>query len=310
MLNRLIIIVAFILLASIPILAQLPNPTKFNQTFKHHTATVNDVRLHYVTGGKGEPIVLLHGFGGTWYTWRHTMPALAERYTVIVPDMRGAGDSAKPVSGYDTKTAAEDIYQLVQKLGHKRIYLVGHDIGVMVAYAYAAAHPEDVRRLVLLDSAPPGAGDWENYIRDPNRWHLGFHQVLNLPEALVEGRERIYLNRFWQDLAYDPTAITEADKDEYLRSYAAPGGMRAAFAYYRALPQDVKDNQEYLKRKLQMPVLAIGGAQGSGKSAVDIIKTIGTNVRGEVIENCGHWISEERPEYLNQLLLTFFNAEK
>lgn len=309
MLNQLIILITFVWLAALPVSAQIPNPTKFNQTFTHHTANVNDVRLHYVTGGKGDTIVLLHGFGGTWYTWRHVMPALAERYTVIAPDMRGSGDSAKPFSGYDKKTAAEDIYQLVRKLGHQRIYLVGHDIGVMVAYAYAAAHPGDVKRLVLMDSVPPGAGDWENFTRDPKRWHFGFHQALNLPEALVEGRERIYLNRFWQDLAYNPTAITEADKDEYLRGYAAPGGMRAAFEYYRAMPQDVKDNQEYFKRKLTMPVLAIGGAQGSGKPAVDIIKTLGTNVRGEVVENCGHWVSEERPEYLNQLLLMFLGEK-
>lgn len=155
MLKRLVAVTAFILSTPFSVLAQIPNVAEFNQTFTHHTANVNNVRLHYVMGGKGDAVVLLHGFGGTWYTWRHVMPALAKRYTVIVPDMRGTGDSAKPFSGYDKKTAAQDIYQLVQKLGQKRIYLVGHDIGVMVAYAYAAAHPEDVKRLVLIDSVPP-----------------------------------------------------------------------------------------------------------------------------------------------------------
>lgn len=311
---------AFALLAGLligPGLAELPSNTNTTsnaepfdtetaKTFAHRTANVNNVRLHYVQGGKGDAVVLLHGFGSTWYMWRYVMPALAQRYTVIAPDLRGAGDSSKPTTGYDKRTLAEDIYQLVRERGAKRVYLVGHDIGVMVAYAYAAAHPDEVSKLVILDSVPPGSGDWDNYVREPKRWHFAFHQAPNLPEALVAGRERMYLNRFWQDLAYNPTAITEADKDEYLRGYAAPGGMRAAFEYYRTMPQDVKDNKEYFKRKLAMPILALGGVQGNGKLVLDFMKTVSADVSGGVIEQCGHWIAEERPEYLIQQLLTFF----
>lgn len=238
------------------------------------------------------------------------MPELAKRYTVIVPDLRGAGDSAKPAIGYDKRTMAEDLYQLVRQLGHQRIFLVGHDIGFMVAYSYAAAHPEDVRRVVLLEGLLPGVGDWEESKRSPRFWHFGFHAVPNLPEALVEGRERMYLNQFWEQGAYNPVAITVADKDEYLRGYAAPGGMRAAFEYYRAFPEDERQNQEYARRKLTMPVLALGGVQAIGETVLRTARAAATNVRGGVIERCGHWIPEERPAYLTEQLLTFFGEEK
>lgn len=202
--QRISLVITIVMLTVFPCLAQISNSTEFNRTFTHHTANANGVRLHYVTGGHGEPVILLHGFASTWYMWRHVMPELAKRYTVIAPDLRGVGDSAKPTTGYDKRTMAEDIYQLVRQLGYQRIFLVGHDIGLNVAYSYAAAHPEDVRRLVLLEGLLPGVGDWDEMKRNPIFWHFGFHSVPNLPEALVQGRERIYLNEFWEHGSYNP----------------------------------------------------------------------------------------------------------
>ena len=167
--------------------------------FTHHTIALDDVRLHYVTAGKGDPVVLLHGWPQTWYEWRRIIPALAERYTVIAPDMRGLGDSSKPATGYDKRTVAADIYQLVRKLGFEKIFLVGHDWGGPVAYAYACAHPGDVRKLVILDVAIPGAGleKIPQATRRGGIWHIAFHNVRDLPEALIAGRERTYLSWFY-----------------------------------------------------------------------------------------------------------------
>lgn len=311
MLKHLTLVGAFVLLTALPSLAQIQNPAQFNRTFTHHTANVNNVRLHYVTGGRGEPVVLLHGFGSTWYMWRNVMPELAKRYTVIVPDLRGAGDSDKPATGYDKRTLAEDIYQLVRQLGHQRIFLVGHDIGLMVSYAYASAHPADVRRLVLLDAPIPGTKVFEEIERSPMVWHFAFHNVRDLPEALVAGRERTYLTEgFYRALSYNPAAFTDADVDEYVRCYSAPGGMRAGFEYFRAFAEDARQNKGYFKNKLPMPVLALGGAQSLGPTMVNMAKEVATNVRGGVIERCGHWIGDERPEYLTEQLLAFFGDEK
>ncbi len=279
--------------------------------FVHSTILLDQVRLHYVTCGKGDPVVLLHGWPQTWYEWRRIMPALAERYTVIAPDMRGLGDSSKPTAGYDKRTVAADIYQLVRKLGFEKIFLVGHDWGGPVAYAYACAHPQDVRKLVILDVTIPGEG-WEKIPQVTRRggiWHLAFHSVRDLPEALVNGRERTYLSWFYRVAAYNPTAITEAEIDEYTRCYSAPGGMRAGFEYYRAIFDDIEHNKENAKTKLKMPVLALGGERGFGQAPLRAMRELAENVRGGVVERAGHWIVEERADYLLEQLLTFF-AEK
>ncbi len=276
----------------------------------HHTTFVNDVRLHYVTAGQGDPVVLLHGWPETWYQWRKIIPALAERYTVIAPDLRGLGDSSKPKTGYDKRTLADDVYKLVSKLGHERIFLVGHDWGGPTAYAYACAHPDDVRRLVILDVPIPGAGLEKIPQMSPKGglWHISFHSVPDLPEVLVAGREREYLSWFYRT-AYNPTAITEEDIDEYVRCYAAPGGMRAGFEYYRAFWDDVAHNTENAKTKLTMPVLALGGKYSFGKQTLRSLQTLAENVRGGEIDQCGHWVAEEQPEYLTKQLLTFFGEE-
>ncbi|HJU27920.1 MAG TPA: alpha/beta hydrolase [Candidatus Binataceae bacterium] len=277
----------------------------------HHTAALDGVTLHYVIAGRGDPVVLLHGWPQTWYEWRYIIPALADRYTVIAPDMRGIGDSSRPVTGYDKRTIADDIYQLVRKLGFEKIFLVGHDWGGPVAYAYACAHPDDVRKLVILDVTIPGEA-WEN-IRQVNRrggiWHLAFHNVRDLPEALVAGRERVYLSWFYRSAAYNPTAISEADIDEYARCYSAPGAMRAGFEYYRAIFTDIDHNKENARTKLKMPVLALGGERGFHNLPLRSMKDLAENIRGGVVERSGHWIPEERPDYLIDQLTGFF-AEK
>src|SRR6188472_2652015 len=275
-----------------------------NVTFSHHMASVNGgVQIHYVIGGHGgDPIVLLHGWPQTWYEWRHVMPALAKNHTVIVPDLRGLGDSSKPVTGYDGKTVAEDMHQLVSQLGFKQIFLVGHDFGVQVAYSYAAAHPNDVRRLVILDVPIPGIGSGENIT---GLWWVQFHMVRDISEMLADKHEREYLTWFYRHTC-NPTAITKEDIDEYVNHYSAPGGMRAGFEYYRALSEDIKQNKEYSRVKLPMPVLALGGECSFGTAALDSMRLLATDVRGGIVPLSGHWIPEERPDFLADQLLKFF----
>ncbi len=284
-----------------------------NVTFSHHTATVNGIQLHYVMGGKGDPVVLLHGWPETWYSWHRVMPDLAKNYTVIVPDLRGLGDSSKPPTGYDGKTVAEDIHQLVGKLGFKTIFLVGHDIGTQVAYSYAAAHPTEVKKLAVMELTIPGfvpAG------RMP-LWWVVFHQTPDVPEALVQGKEMLYLSWFYHNLANNPAAITQEDINEYVSHYSAPGGMHAGFEHYRAFPQDAIQNQNYSKTKLTMPVLALGGEYIptlGGKIAMPTViygmKILAQNVTGIIVPNSGHFIPEEQPQFLADQLLKFFGNAK
>ena len=283
---------------------QEPNGTSFqmgNMTFSHRTASVNGIQLHYVIGGHGDPIVLLHGWPETWYEWHLVMPALAKNHTVIAPDLRGLGESSKPLTGYDGKTVAQDIHQLVTQLGFKTIFLVGHDIGTQVAYSYAAAHPTEVKKLVVMEFTIPGfapAG------RMPI-WWATFHQTPDVPEALVQGKEMMYLSWFFHNLAYNPAAITQTDINEYVTHYSAPGGMRAGFEYYRAFPQDAIQNMNYSKTKLTMPVLALGGGYiptfGGNITMPTVIygmKILAQNVQGITVPNSGHYIPEEQPDFV------------
>src|SRR5215217_76417 len=281
-------------------------------TFSHYMASVNGIQIHYVIGGHGDPVVLLHGWPETWYAWHKVMPALAKNYTVIAPDLRGLGDSSKPLTGYDGKTLAEDIHQLVSKLGFKTIFLVGHDIGTQVAYSYAAAHPTEVKKLAVMELTIPGfvpAG------RIPLWWGI-FHQTPDVPEALVQGNEMTYISWFLHNLAYNPAAITQADIDEYVSHYSAPGGMRAGFEYYRAFPQDAIQNMNYSKTKLTMPVLALGGGYiptfGGNITMPTIIygmKILAQNFQGIVVLNSGHFIPEEQPVFVVNSLNNFLSGE-
>ena len=274
----------------------------------HHFANLGDVNLHYVTAGSGFPLVLLHGWPQSWYVWRHVLPALAARYQVIMPDLRGLGDSSRPLEGYDKKTIGNDIWRLLHEhLGLDAFHLVGHDWGGPTAYAMAAAHPAAVRKLAVLDVTIPGDGS-TNFSQGGRRWHHAFHQTADLPEALIAGREDIYFTWFYRNWGHHPNVLSAADIAEYLRVYSQPGALRAGFSYYRNLARDMADNEAIAKTfKLPMPVLALGGNKGWGRGleVLESLQRLGNNVRGGVIDNCGHWMAEEQPEALLGHLLPF-----
>jgi pimeloyl-ACP methyl ester carboxylesterase len=276
---------------------------------EHAYADLGDVRLHYVTAGQGFPVVLLHGWPQSWYEWRHIIPGLTERYRVIAPDLRGLGDSSRPSDGYDKKTVGGDIWRLVHDvLGVSSFYLVGHDWGGPTAYAVASAHPDAVKKLAILDVTIPGDGS-PNISQGGRRWHHAFHQTLDLPEALVTGREDIYFGWFYRNYGASPNAIPDADIAEYLRVYRQPGALRAGFSYYRAIPKDIADNAERAAAfKLPMPVLALGGDRSWGRQmeVVESPRRLAVDVRGGVVENCGHWMPEEQPAELLRRLMGFF----
>jgi pimeloyl-ACP methyl ester carboxylesterase len=287
-------------------------PTSTATVMDHRMHRANGVLLHYVTAGQGEPVVLLHGFAQTWYEWkRSVIPALAEKYYVIAPDMRGVGDSERPMGGYDKRTMAEDIWQLVQHLGLKKATVIGHDFGGAVAYALAAEHRDFVSKLVIVEMIMPGFG-YEACMQHPfvsdglgrKVWHLAFHDAEDIPEALISGRERMYLRWFHNNFAYVPGAVLEEDLDEYVRCYSAPGGLRA-LNYYRTHFIDAEHNKETSKTPLTMPVLAIGGEGFLGDIVRQGMAGLASNVRGEVIKHCGHWVPDERPEEFNKIILSF-----
>jgi len=278
---------------------------------EHHQARVGDVSLHYATAGVGEPVVLLHGWPSTWYEWRHVMALLAGRYRVIAPDLRGLGDSSRPAAGYDKKTVAADLWQLLSEtLGLARWHLVGHDWGGPVAFALAAAHPEAIRTLAIVDVTVPGIGP--DISQGGKRWHHAFHMTPGLPEALVTGRERAYLTWFYEAFSWQRGAFAAADIDEYLRTYGQPDALRAGFAFYRNLPNDIADNRALLASglRLKMPVLAVGGgrAEGRGRGGEPeaSMREIADDVTGAVVPDCGHFVPEERPDALAALLLAHF----
>jgi pimeloyl-ACP methyl ester carboxylesterase len=286
----------------------------------HHFAAIDDVMIHYVMSGPAlgaaPVVVLLHGWPQTWYEWRLIIPGLADRYTVIAPDLRGLGDSSRPLTGYDKKTVANDIWRVLnENLKIDRFFLVGHDWGGPTAYALTAAHREAVRRLAILDVTIPGCGG--DFSQGGRRWHHQFHITPDLPEALTQGREDVYLAWFYRTFAYRPDAVGPEDLKEYVRTYAQPGGMRAGFGYYRAMMQDVADNKlEIAKGKLTMPVLAMGGAvsyphgRGRGPECGESLKRVAVDVRAMTVPECGHFIPEEQPEFLLSELLAFFGEEK
>jgi len=279
-------------------------PAGFTRLF----AKVNGVRLHYLIGGKGSPVVLLHGYAETTHMWIPIMPLLAKNHTVIVPDLRGAGDSGKPESGYDKKNMAVDIHELTSSLGFDRVGVVGHDIGLMVAYAYAAQFPQATERVVLMDAFLPGIGSWKDVWLMRDLWH--FHFYGEVPLALVKGRERIYFEHFWNDFAADPKhSIPEADRRFYAKAYAQPGGMRAGFEYFRNFERDAKDFAELSAKPLPMPVLVLTGEKASGELLIQQTRLVATNVEGVVIRNSGHWLMEEATDQVIPKLVEFLNRK-
>ena len=286
-----------------------PLPAQLEPLFTHQTAQVNGGRLHYVIGGQGSPVVLLHGWPQTWYEWRKIMPALAEKYTVIAPDSRGMGDSERTESGYDASTLAEDTFSLVRSLGFQQISLVGHDLGVLTAYAYAARYREAVQRLVILDSPLPGFGG-EDFAIKRNIWHYNFFQAPGgLAEALLEGREHILLQWFFSRVA-NPATFTQEDIDEYVRCYSGRDALRAGFEYYRSFATNTQLFKEYSKEKLHIPVLALGGEYSGAGWPFLSLGQLAEQVSGGIIPQCGHYIAEERPDELLQRLNAFFSEQE
>jgi pimeloyl-ACP methyl ester carboxylesterase len=268
---------------------------------------VNGVRIHYLISGKGNPIVLLHGYAQNSHMWRPLIPELAKTHTVIAPDLRGFGESSKPEGGYDKKTMAQDIRALALSLGYPRIEIAGHDIGLMVAYAYAAQYPSEVERIALMDAFLPGVGDWTKVWLLRDLWH--FHFYGKTPLALVEGRERIYFEHFWNDFAADPNhSVSEADRQFYAAAYAQPGAMRAGFEVFRAFEKDAADFAAFSETKLKMPMLVLTGEKASGEFLIAQGRLVAENVEGAVIKGSGHWLMDEAPEQVVPKLLAFFQA--
>jgi len=269
-------------------------------------ANVNGLKLHYLAAGEGDPVILLHGYAETSHMWLPLIAQLASNHTVIAPDLRGAGQSSKPAVGYTKKEMAQDIYALARELGYERIQIVGHDIGLMVAYAYAAQYPNEVRRIALMDAFLPGVGNWRDVWLMRDLWH--FHFYGKTPLALVHGRERIYFEHFWNDFAANPKhSVSERDRRFYAKEYARPGGMAAGFEYFRAFEQDAKDFAEFAKKPLPMPMLVLTGEKASGEFLIQQGRLVATNVEGVVVRGSGHWLMEEAPEQVIPRLVEFLN---
>src|SRR5436190_5240400 len=273
-------------------------------TIDSRTAVADGVKLHYLVSGSGPPVILLHGYAETSRMWRPLIPRLAEKFTVIAPDLPGIGDSDIPRNGLDMKSAAARIHALVRSLGVEKARVVGHDIGLMVAYAYAAQFPAETEKLVVMDAFLPGVPGWEPIYNASNIWHFRFNG--EYPEALVKGRERIYFEYFWNVLAADKArSIPEVERKAYVEAYSKPGRMRAAWAYFASWPQLAKDFAQLSQTKLTMPVLAIGGDKSLGTQLADQLKLVATDVTVVVLKYTGHWIMEEQPKETTDALVKF-----
>jgi pimeloyl-ACP methyl ester carboxylesterase len=269
-------------------------------------AEVNGVRLHYLIAGKGDPVLLLHGYAETSHMWLPLIDKLAGNHTVIAPDLRGFGESSAPPDGYTKKQMAQDVHALMIALGYPKLRVVGHDIGLMVAYAYAALYPDQVDRIVLMDAFLPGVGDWKSVWLLRDLWH--FHFYGKTPLALVTGRERTYLDHFWNDFAADPKrSLSEADRNFYTREYARPGHMAAGMEVFRAFEQDAADFAGFAKTPLAMPMLVLSGEKAGGNFLIEQARLVDNNVEGIIVKGSGHWLMEEAPNQVIPKLVEFLD---
>jgi pimeloyl-ACP methyl ester carboxylesterase len=291
-----------LLLTTTPVFAQVQ---PFPAGFRAETVSTNGTQLYVRVGGHGPAVVLLHGFGETGDMWSPLAKALAVDHTVIVPDLRGMGLSSHPAGGYDKATEARDIAGVLQTLKIDRYALVTHDIGNMVGFALATQQPQNVTRFVLLDAPVPGVGPWDDILKSPLLWHFRFGGPDM--ERLVAGRERIYLDRFWNEFSADPKRFDEASRVHYAALYARPGGMHSGFAQFAAFDQDVIDNRAWLAKgaKLSMPVLAIGGAKSFGPMMAVVMRAAATDVTEAVVPDSGHWLMEEQPAVVVPMINAF-----
>ena len=291
-----------ILLAAAPSLSACGQPEA--EAITSRSAAIDGVKLHYLTAGHGTPLILLHGYAETSRMWKPIIPLLAERFTVIAPDLPGIGDSDVRAGGLDMKSAAIRSHDLAKSLGVEKAEVVGHDIGLMVAYAYAAQFPAEVTKLVLMDAFLPGVSGWEAVYNNPGIWHFRFNGPT--PEALVKGRERTYFDYFWNDFAANKThSIPEADRKAYAAVYARPGRMHAGWAYFVSFLQAAKDFAQLSRTKLTMPVLTIGGEKSLGEALGQQTRLVATDVTVVVLKDTGHWVLEERPEETTAALQKF-----
>jgi len=280
----------------------------FPPEFRTRDIAVNGTSIHVRSGGTGPAVVLLHGYGETGDMWAPMALDLARDHTVVVPDLRGLGLSAKPVGGFDKKTQASDVLGVLKELKIDRADLVTHDIGNMVGYAFAAQYPDRVRKFVLIDAPLPGVGPWEEILKNPLRWHFPFGGPDM--ERLVAGRERIYLDRFWNEFSANPSRFGEAARTHYAKLYAMPGAMHSGFMQFAAFDQDAIDNKQFLGQgKLAMPVLAIGGEKSFGAQMAGIMRFAASNVREGIIPDSGHWIMEENPKATIAIVRDFLDAK-
>jgi pimeloyl-ACP methyl ester carboxylesterase len=272
--------------------------------FKHQSAKVNGVNIHYVIGGTGEPLVLVHGFGQNWYMWNRLLPELSKHFTVIAPDLRGVGESDKPDEGYDKKTMATDIHELAKSLGYNSVNLVGHDIGLMVAYAYAAQYPTEVKKLAFMDALLPGVEPVWSQVKG-SAWWFGFFGWPASGE-IVAGKERAFLTNFWPLVGHVKDPFTQEETEEFIRAYAQKGGTTGSFHWFGAFPQDATDNVELMKKKLPMPLLAMGGEYFSAPFLADHSRLVATTVKEAKIAGAGHWLVQEQTQQVQEALLAFF----
>src|SRR6267143_946758 len=275
-----------------------------DKSFVSRTTEIDGVKLHYTTGGHGAPLILLHGYAETSRMWTPVLPLLGEKFTVIAPDLPGIGDSSIPTDGLDMKTAATRIHALARSLGVEKARVVGHDIGLMVAYAYAAQFPLEVEKLVVMDAFLPGVGEWEAVYNNPANWHFRFNGPI--PEALVEGRERTYFEHYWNDFAADKTrSLSESDRKAYTEAYSRPGRMKAGWAYFVSFAEAAKDFAQLSQTKLTMPVLVVGGEKALGEVLAQQMKLVASEVTAVVLKDTGHWVLEENPKGTTDALVKF-----
>ena len=282
-----------------------PAIAKLGNNFVSRTAKVNGTTLHYVRGGSGPALILLHGFPQDWYEYRHIMPSLAKKFTVIVPDLRGIGGSTPTPSGYDAANLAEDIFELTQQLKLENVYLVGHDVGGIVTYAFLRLYPKTLRGVMILEVPIPGLDPWEEIKKHPGTWHMAFHQRPGLAEKLIAGREAIYFRDFFNRSTLNQKSITDEDVDHYAKAYAGPGQFRAAMEMYRAFPASEKLNASQ-KTAINVSIVLVGGDKSFGPVLPKLagsMKAHGcSNVHVEIISNSAHYILEEQPQGVTTLI--------
>ena len=281
--------------------------TSFSDSFETRDIETNGATIHIRVGGSGPAVLLQHGYGVTGDSWGPLAAALADTHTVIVPDLRGLGLSSKPEGGYDKKTQAGDVADVLDALGVDQAALVSNDMGSLVCFAFAAQYRDRVTRWVQMEAPIPGVGPWEQIAANPATWHFGFGGPDM--ERLVAGRERIYLDHFWNDFSFDPASISESVRKHYAALYALPGAMRAGFAQFNAFEQDAVDNRSYLEDgKLTVPVLAVGGEASNGGRTQALMTLVAERVEGAVVPAAGHWLMEENPRATVELVQRFLGV--